>query len=132
MITALIVSNIVLWLLVLLLAFLLLGALRAHSVLNWKLEELEATTPNRLGRTGVKPGTPAPEFTLPKVGGGAVSLRDLAGRPVLLVFVQTGCGPCHAIAPELNKLARNPDLQVVVVNNAEPESARAWADEVKA
>ncbi len=42
--TTLIVSNIVLWLLFLFLAFLLLGALRAHSVLNWKLEELEATT----------------------------------------------------------------------------------------
>jgi methylamine dehydrogenase accessory protein MauD len=132
MLTVLIVSNIALWLLVLFLAFLLLGALRAHGVLNWKLEELEATTPNRVGRTGLKPGKPAPEFTLPKVGGGEASLRDFAGRPVLLVFVQAGCGPCHAITPELNKLARKNDLQVVVVNNAEPEIAREWAEDVKA
>ena len=74
--TTLIVSNIVLWLLFLFLAFLLLGALRAHSVLNWKLEELEATTPNRVGRSGLKPGEPAPEFMLPKVGGGEVALKD--------------------------------------------------------
>lgn len=132
MVTALFVSNIVLWLLILLLAFLLLGALRAHSVLSWRLEELEATTPNRVGRTGLKPGQPAPEFTLPKVGGDEASLRDFAGRPLLLVFVQVGCGPCHAIAPELNKLARKNDLQVVVINNAEPEIAREWADDVAA
>jgi methylamine dehydrogenase accessory protein MauD len=132
MLIVLIASNLVLWLLVLFLAFLLLGALRAHSVLRWQLEELEATTPNRVGRTGLKAGKPAPEFTLPKVGGGEASLRDFAGRPLLLVFVQAGCGPCHAIAPELNKLARQNALQVVVVNNAEPEIARKWADKVAA
>lgn len=132
MLTVLIVSNIVLWLLVLCLAFLLLGALRAHSLLRWQLEEFEATTPNRVGRTGLKPGKPAPAFTLPKVGGGEASLRDFAGRPLLLVFVQAGCGPCHAIAPELNKLARQNAMQVVVVNNAEPAIALKWAENVKA
>lgn len=132
MITVLIVSNIVLWLLVFFLAFFLLGALRAHGVLSWKLEELEATTPNRVGRTGLEPGKPAPEFTLPKVCGGEMSLKDLAGRPTLLVFVQAGCGPCHAIVPELNELVRKNDLQVVIVNSAEPEIAREWAEDVKA
>ena len=130
--TFLLVSYVALWLLVLTLGFLLLGALRAHGVLSWKLEELEATTPNRVGRTGLKPGKPAPEFTLPKVGGGEASLRDFAGRPVLLVFVQAGCGPCHAIVPDLNKLARKNELQVVVINNAEPDIAREWAEDVKA
>jgi len=132
MITTLVVSNILLWLVIFFLAFLLLGSLRAHSILNWKLEEVTATTPNRVGRTGLKPGTRAPEFTLLKVGGGEASLRDFAGRPILIVFVQAGCGPCHAIVPELNKLARKDDLQVVVVNNAEPEIAREWAEDVAA
>src|SRR5262245_38789840 len=97
------VSHIVLWVLVLFLGFLLLGALRAYGVLRWKLEQLEATTPNRVGRAGLKPGKRAPEFTLPSVSGGEVSLVDFAGKPLLLVFVQAGCGPCHAIAPELNR-----------------------------
>lgn len=130
--TVLFVSSVALWVLVLALGFLLLGALRNAGVLAWKLEELEATTPNRAGRTGLKPGTPAPPFTLPRVGGGEVSLADFAGRPVLVVFVQAGCGPCHAIAPELNALARKGELQVVVVNNAEPDIAREWAEDVKA
>jgi methylamine dehydrogenase accessory protein MauD len=130
--TLLLVSYAALWLLVLALAFLLLGALRAYGILNWKLEELEATTPNRVGRGGLKPGKMAPDFTLTSVEGRESSLRDFAGRPVLLVFVQAGCGPCHAIAPELNKLARKAGPQVLVINHAEPDAAREWARDVKA
>jgi methylamine dehydrogenase accessory protein MauD len=126
------VSHVVLWMLVLVLAFLLLGALRGFGILSWKLEELEATTPNRVGRGGLKAGKSAPDFTLTNVEGRDVSLRDFAGRPVLLVFVQVGCGPCHAIAPELNKLARKGGLQLLIVIHGEPEAAREWARDVKA
>src|SRR5262245_36319703 len=58
---------IVLWLVVLLLGFLLLGALRSLGLLNWRLEQLEATMPKRLGRDGLKVGAKAPDFTLPCV-----------------------------------------------------------------
>ena len=34
----------------------------------------------------IEPGTKAPDFTLPRDGGGEVSLSDLAGRPVVLYF----------------------------------------------
>jgi hypothetical protein len=84
-----------LWVLVLAAGFLLLGALRVYGILAWRLDELAATTPNRAGRTRLKPGTPAPDFTLPRVGGGEASLEDFRGRPVLVVFVQPGCGPCQ-------------------------------------
>ena len=49
--TFLLISSIVLWLAVLLLGFLLLGALRALGILKWQLEQLQATTPSRLGAT---------------------------------------------------------------------------------
>ena len=39
------VTNIGLWIVVLLLAFVLWGALRALALLRWRLEELEAITP---------------------------------------------------------------------------------------
>jgi hypothetical protein len=58
-------SIILLWIVVLFLGFLLVGALRALGVLSWRLEQLEATTPKRLGRDGLKPGKRAPGFTLP-------------------------------------------------------------------
>ena len=41
------VSYVALWLVVLFLGFLLLGALRALGLLRWRLEQLEATTPSR-------------------------------------------------------------------------------------
>jgi methylamine dehydrogenase accessory protein MauD len=127
------ISYFALWMLVLLQAFVLLGALRSLGLLNWRLAQLEATTPSRIGRSGLKPGKKAPEFTLPSVTVGEVSLGDFAGRQVLLVFVQTGCAPCDGIAPELNRLAtRNQDVQVLVVNNAEANAAREYAREVNA
>jgi methylamine dehydrogenase accessory protein MauD len=123
------VSYLALWLVVLFLGFLLLGALRALGLLRWRLEQLEATTPSRTGRGGLKPGKTAPDFTLPCVSGGEVSLHDFAGRRVFLVFTMSGCKPCHRIVPELNKLQRSGDVQVLVVNNGELEAAWQWAKE---
>ena len=126
------VSYVALWLVVLCLGFLLLGALRALGLLRWRLEQLEATTPSRTGRGGLKPGKKAPDFTLPCVSGREVSLHDFAGRRVLLVFTQSGCKPCHKVAPELNRLHDAGAVQVLVVNNGEAEATRQWAAEVKA
>ena len=44
---------------------------------------------SQLLRDGLKAGTPAPDFELPRVHGGSLSLRDYRGRNVLLVF----CNP---------------------------------------
>jgi methylamine dehydrogenase accessory protein MauD len=125
-------SYVILWLVLLFLGFLLLGALRALALLRWRLDQLEAITPTRLGRGGLKPGKKAPGFTLPSVAGGEVSLHDFVGRKVFLVFTQSGCKPCHRILPELNKLQRGGDVQVLLVNNGEPEATRRWADEAHA
>ena len=139
-------SYLVLWAVVLFLGFLLLGALRALGILKWQLEQLQATTPSRLGRDGLRVGKKAPAFNLPCVTspplppspdrrgglGGEVSLADFVGRKVLLVFTQSGCSPCKAIVPELNRLAQRGSHQVLVVNNADPEKTRAWASGVDA
>jgi hypothetical protein len=46
------------------------------------------------------------------------------------VFTQSGCSPCKAIVPELNRLEQRGSHQVLVVNNAAPDKTRAWASEV--
>ena len=128
-----IVAFVALWLVVLFLGFLLLGTLRNVGLLTWRLEQLEATTPGRLGRNGLKPGKKAPVFTLPSTTGNDASLNEFAGRKLLLVFVQANCGPCHAIVPELNRLTGGKEpLQVLAVNHASPEAARAWVQETGA
>jgi thiol-disulfide isomerase/thioredoxin len=52
---------------------------------------------------GLPFGSPAPDFELPLLTGGEITLRSLLdrGKPVLLVFADTSCGPCRALAPEL-------------------------------
>ena len=82
--------------------------------------------PSRVGRSGLRPGRKAPDFTLPSASGGEVALHDYAGRKVLVVFTQTGCGPCGEIVPELNRLARD-GVQVLVVNRGNLAETTAWA-----
>jgi methylamine dehydrogenase accessory protein MauD len=126
-----IASQVLIWLVVFFVAFLLLGTLRALGLLKWRLEQLEATTPSRLGRSGLRPGKRAPDFTLPSVGGPEVALHDFSGRKVLVVFTQAGCGPCRQIMPELNRLGGR-DLQVIVLNKGDAKTTGEWAAETGA
>jgi peroxiredoxin len=62
---------------------------------------------SKIKRNGLKAGTPAPDFRLPRLDGKSeLGLGDLRGRRVLLVFSSPGCGPCNALAPELEKFYR--------------------------
>jgi methylamine dehydrogenase accessory protein MauD len=130
--TIVLVSAVLSWALVLVLGFLIVGVLRSLGLVNWRLDQLELTRPSRLGREGLKVGKKAPDFTLASAAGGEMSLGDFAGRKVLLVFTQSGCGPCHNMAPEFNRVHDKGEHQVLVVNNGEPEETRQWAEEVGA
>ncbi len=52
---------------------------------------------SRLNRSGLKAGTAAPDFRLPRLDGGELALADLGGRRVLLVFSDPECGPCNEL-----------------------------------
>lgn len=81
---------------------------------------------SRINRNGLTPGTFAPAFTLPRVGGGELSLDDYKGRRVLLVFSDPDCGPCDVLAPLLERLAtETPGVSVVMVSRGDPERNRA-------
>jgi thiol-disulfide isomerase/thioredoxin len=61
---------------------------------------------SKLNRNGLPPGSPAPDFTLPAIHGGSLSLAQFRGRQVLLVFSDPHCGPCNQLAPELEQAHR--------------------------
>jgi peroxiredoxin len=83
---------------------------------------------SRLNRSGLKSGATAPEFTLPRIDGGELSLKSLRGGRVLLVFSDPNCGPCDVLAPRLEELHRQrADLQVVVISRRDAEATRAKA-----
>ena len=125
-------SQLVLWAVVVGLGFLLLGTLRTLGLVQWRLDQLEATRPTRINRDGLKAGQKAPSFALTHVDGGICSLEDYAGMRVLLVFVQANCGPCHAVVPVLNHVHRTSELKVLAINSAQPSGSRDWATQVGA
>jgi peroxiredoxin len=86
---------------------------------------------SKIKRDGLKAGTVAPEFKLPRLDGrGDLSLSELRGRRVLLVFSSPGCGPCNMLAPELEKFhSAHPELEVVMISRGEPKENRAKVKE---
>jgi peroxiredoxin len=82
---------------------------------------------SKIKRDGLKAGTVAPEFRLPRLDGrGELALSELHGRQVLVVFSSPGCGPCNTLAPKLEKFHRaHPELEVVMISKGEPKENRA-------
>ena len=85
---------------------------------------------SRINRSGLKAGTAAPEFRLPRLDGGELSLEEFRGRRLLLIFSNPQCGPCDALAPELQKFHRaHPQLAVIMISRGEPKENRAKVKE---
>jgi peroxiredoxin len=72
---------------------------------------------------GARVGQRAPEFTVPGLGGGTVALVEYQGRPVVINFLATWCGPCWRELPDFDEAAEKyRDRGLVVVGLAVKDS----------
>jgi peroxiredoxin len=79
---------------------------------------------SKIMRDGLSAGTRAPDFTLPRVDGGELSLKEYLGAKVLLVFSDPACQPCQQLAPKLEKIHRRKDARVLMISRGDAEANR--------
>lgn len=72
-------------------------------------------------------GSPAPNFTVPLIGGGSFTLSDqlaAADAPIILNLWASWCIPCRTETPEISAFAlAHPELKVIGVAVEDTESA---------
>jgi len=123
---ALIVSNGVLWLLVVGLAMTVLALTRQIGLLHERISPVGALSP----AAKIKVGDPAPEL----------ALIDLHDRPLhiggasrdesrtLLFFLSPTCPVCETLLPTVERVARTevPGVRVILASDGSPEEHRAF------
>jgi len=71
----------------------------------------------------------APQFEISTLQGQRVSLKQLAGRIVVLDFWATWCPPCRASVPELKELTRKyPGEKLILISVSADEDDGAWRE----
>ena len=79
----------------------------------------------------LKPGQPAPDFTLDDLQGQSVSLSDFKGQAVFLDFWASWCSPCIEAVPHLEEIKQQTRDQKVVFLNISLDSADEWHQAVE-
>jgi peroxiredoxin len=121
-------------------AWFLLQLFQQHGRLLLRMDVLENTLtdagmmPARIHHPeipvhGLPVGAPAPAFQLPDLSGEAITLDALRARgtPIVLVFVDPGCGPCMALVPDLARWQHEhvASITLALISRGTPDENRA-------
>ena len=95
---------------VLILAIILVGAKRLYQVLQDQVqigglatEPAQSVAPDSAQSEQTQPQDQAPDFTVYDLDGNAYRLSDFRGKPVILNFWASWCGPCKSEMPAFDE-----------------------------
>jgi methylamine dehydrogenase accessory protein MauD len=124
--SALLISNIVLWVLVLVLAAVLLAVVRQLGVLHERITPAGALMLNR----GLTVGEPAPALEVVDLAGRArqVGAERADGRSTLLLFLSPTCPVCKTLLPAVKSTGRGERdwLDLVLASDGDPAEQQAF------
>ncbi|MEL7939893.1 methylamine dehydrogenase accessory protein MauD [Pseudomonas delhiensis] len=126
---AMIVSNILLWCLLLALAFVVMGLVRQIGVLHGRIAPAGALMVDK----GVSVNEPAPQVTAADRQGRPVNFGYAGEKAQLLFFLSPTCPICKSLLPAIKSIAKEQAhrLDVVYVSDGEPAAQQALIAEHK-
>jgi len=125
----LIVSNLLLWCLLLALVFVVVGLVRQIGVLHGRLAPAGALMVDK----GVSVGQPAPQVTAADRLGRPVNFGYAGDRAQLLFFLSPTCPICKSLLPALKSIAKEQAarMDVVYISDGAPDEQLALIAEHK-
>jgi peroxiredoxin/uncharacterized membrane protein YphA (DoxX/SURF4 family) len=96
---------------------------RGDKLTEWDQNALEII----VGKSPLKVGDKAPDFSLPDMDGEPVAMKDLLGRDTLLLFWSPSCPFCTAMSEDVRRWEENPPPdapRLVFVTSGDLEAVR--------
>lgn len=123
---ALLVSNVLLWLVVVALGAVVYALVRQIGILNERVAPAGALVTG----AGPRVGEPAPVVEVEDWSGRALALGapDPAGRATLLLFVSPSCPVCASLLPVLASVGRAEDVRVVLASDGPRAEHEAFVE----
>lgn len=124
----LIISNILLWCLLVILALVMVSLIRQIGVLHARIAPAGALMVDK----GVAVGQPAPRVTAPDLRGRPVNFGYAGARAQLLFFMSPTCPICKSLLPAVKSIDHSrDDLDVVYVSDGDAEQQNRLIREFK-
>lgn len=129
--TTLAISNLMLWVLVLVLAAMVFALVRQISILHERIAPAGAL----MAGSGLKTGEEIPVFDLETLDGRAIRIggKSSNGKSTLLFFLSPTCPVCKTLIPILTAMRKSEAnwLEIVFASDGDEQEHRQWLQECK-